>query len=39
MNNIIIAGATRTSEPVTKAVDTVLIQISKLTDGGVANEQ
>lgn len=39
MSEIIIAGATRTSEPVTKAVDTVLIQVSKLINGGAVNEQ
>lgn len=38
MNDIIIAGATRTSEPVTKAVDTALMQVGKLLNGGAENE-
>ena len=38
MSNIVIAGATRTSEPVTKAVDTALVQVAKLISGGAANE-
>ena len=38
MNDLIIAGATRTSEPVTKAVDIALAQVGKLIDGGAENE-
>lgn len=38
MSDIIIAGATRTSEPVTKAVDTALMQVGNLIDGGAENE-
>ena len=38
MKDIIIAGATRTSKPVTVAVDTALEQIKTMIDGGAENE-
>ncbi len=38
MKDIIIAGATRTSKPVTMAVDTALEQVKTMIDGGTQNE-
>ncbi len=38
MKDIIIAGATRTSKPVTMAVDTALEQLKTMIDGGAENE-
>lgn len=38
LKNIVIAGATRTSKPVTAAVDTALKQIDDMVNGGAANE-
>ena len=32
-NGMIIAGATRTSEPVSKAIDTAVTQVSEIIDG------
>lgn len=34
LKNIVISGATRTSEPVTKAIDTALVQVEELIYGG-----
>ena len=38
LGDIVIAGATRTSKPVTIAVDTALRQIAEMTGGGAENE-
>ena len=36
LKNIVISGATRTSEPVTKAIDAALLQLEELVYGGGA---